>query len=103
MRVFQDRVAHLMRTGNFTTPRSASRSPSFTSGSTASSSSASSPSSEDSWIDIIALNARVTARASPTLLPFTAADIIDADDWLIEQPWPVMRMSEMVPPSSTSM
>jgi hypothetical protein len=30
-RVFHDRVAHLMRTGNFTTPRSASRSPSFTS------------------------------------------------------------------------
>jgi nitroimidazol reductase NimA-like FMN-containing flavoprotein (pyridoxamine 5'-phosphate oxidase superfamily) len=30
--VFQARVAHLMRTGNFTTPCSASRSPSFTSG-----------------------------------------------------------------------
>src|SRR5262249_8485746 len=27
--VFHDRVAHLMRTGNFTTPRSASRSPSL--------------------------------------------------------------------------
>ena len=45
----------------------------------------------------------MTARASSTLLPFTAADIIEADDWLIEQPWPVMRMSEIVPPSSTSM
>src|SRR5205807_7357624 len=32
-RVFQDRVAHLMRTGNLTTPWSASRSPIFTSGS----------------------------------------------------------------------
>src|SRR3954451_5388910 len=34
-RVFQERVAHLIRTGNFTTPRRASRSPSFTSGSPA--------------------------------------------------------------------
>ena len=44
--VFHARVAHLMRTGNFTTPRSASRSPSFTSASSAASSAvaASSPS-----------------------------------------------------------
>ena len=46
-----------------------------------------------SWIDIIALNARVRSRTSSTVLPFTAADIIDADDWLIEQPWPAMRTS----------
>ena len=30
-------------------------------------------------------------------LPFTAADIIDADDWLIEQPCPPMRMSWRTP------
>ena len=95
VRVFQERVAHLMRTGNLTTPRSASRSPSLTSG------------SRVLELGLVAverglvdrhhrLEARVTARASSTLLPFTAADIIDADDWLIEQPWPVMRMSEMV-------
>ena len=63
--------------------------------------SAPSPSSAGSWIDIIALNARVRARASSTVLPLTAADIIEADDWLIEQPWPPMRMSATVP-SSTS-
>src|SRR5262249_46352956 len=71
--VFHDNVAHLMRTGNFTTPRSASRSPSLMSGST-SIASPSPPSSADSWIDIIALNARVRARTSSTVLPFTAAD-----------------------------
>lgn len=88
-RVFQDRVAHLMRTGNFTTPRSASRSPSFVPGSASGSSTSSgspSESSSASWIDIIALNALTSSRASDTDLPFTAADIIEADDWLIEQP-----------------
>ena len=37
------------------------------------------------------LNARVIACASATVLPLTAVDIIDADDWLIEQPCPPMR------------
>src|SRR5581483_10332096 len=104
--VFHDNVAHLMRTGNFTTPCSASRSPSFTFGSGATASpSPSAPSvgrsSDCSWIDIIALKARVRARASSTVLPFTAADIIDADDWLIEQPCPLMRTSATRSPSST--
>jgi len=86
-RVFHDRVAHLMRTGNFTTPWRASRSPSFTSMSSPAGPSLSpSPSSRLSWIDIMPLKARMSARASSTLLPFTAADIIEADDWLIEQP-----------------
>jgi len=46
----------------------------------------SSPPSECSWIDIIALNERMSLRACSTGRPFTAADIIDADDWLMEQP-----------------
>ena len=41
----------------------------------------------------MALKAVVRSRTSSTVLPFTAADIIDAEDWLIEQPWPAMRMS----------
>ena len=47
------------------------------------------------------LKARTVARASATVLPLTAADIIEADDWLIEQPWPPIRMS-VTTPSSTS-
>ena len=47
------------------------------------------PSRRCSWIDIIDLNLRIVARVSARLLPLTAVDIIDADDWLIEQPWPV--------------
>jgi hypothetical protein len=84
-----------MRTGNFTTPCSASRSPSFTSGSGVGVSVPlpSPPSRRDSWIVISALNARVSARTSSTVLPFTAADIIEADDWLIEQPCPPILMS----------
>ncbi len=35
----------------------------------------------------------MVARASATDLPLTAADIIDADDWLMEHPWPPMRRS----------
>ena len=34
----------------------------------------------------MALKARMRRRASSTLLPFTAEDIIEAEDWLIEQP-----------------
>src|SRR5204862_4692938 len=63
-RVFQARVAHLMRTGNFTTPCRASRSPSFTpSSSSARSSPSASPSRRDSWMDISALKARISLRA----------------------------------------
>ena len=36
-------------------------------------------------------------RASATVFPFTAEDMSDADDWLIEQPWPAKRMSVTVP------
>ena len=35
------------------------------------------------------LKARTSARASSIVLPLTAADIIDAEHWLIEQPWPL--------------
>ena len=41
----------------------------------------------------MALNALVRSRTWARVLPLTAADIIEADDWLIEQPWPPMRMS----------
>ena len=34
----------------------------------------------------MALKARVRSWTSSTVLPLTAADIIEADDWLIEQP-----------------
>ncbi len=50
----------------------------------------------------MALNALVRSRTSSTDLPLTAADIIDAEDWLIEQPWPLMRMSSTTPTSFTS-
>ena len=39
-------------------------------------------------IDINDLKRRIRARASPAVLPITAWLIIDADDWLIEQPCP---------------
>ena len=45
------------------------------------------------------LEGPVRSRTSSTVLPLTAADIIDADDWLIEQPWPLMRMSSTTPSS----
>ncbi len=38
-----------------------------------------SPSSFDSWMDISALNARMSLRASSTGFPFTAELIIDVD------------------------
>ena len=50
----------------------------------------------------MALNARIRPRASAAVRPLTAADIIDADDWLIEQPWPEMRMSATRAPPSSS-
>ena len=45
----------------------------------------------------MALKARVSLRTSATVMPLIAADIIDADDWLIEHPVPPMRTSETVP------
>ena len=45
----------------------------------------------------------IVARLSPTRhKEDLAADIIEAEDWLIEQPWPLMRMSAIRPSSSTS-
>ena len=67
--VFHDRTAHLMRTGNFTTPCNASRSPSG----------AEVSGSPTSSMDIMCLKRWMSARASATGLPFTAALIIDAE------------------------
>ena len=47
----------------------------------------------------MALNARMRARASSTVLPLMAADIIEADDWLIEHPWPEIFTSCNAPSS----
>ena len=106
--VFQLSVAHLIRTGNLTTPCSAASSPSasmsMTSGSAASPPPPSAPSdgSVDSWIDIICLKVPISSRTSASDLPLTAADMSEADDWLIEQPVPAILMSARTP-SSTSM
>ena len=43
----------------------------------------------------------MSSRTSSTVLPLTAADIIEADDWLIEQPWPPILMSSTRPSPST--
>src|SRR5664279_264041 len=51
----------------------------------------------DSWIDIIPLKVRIRSRTSVTGLPLTAADIKEADDWLIEQPVPAIFMFETTP------
>src|SRR3546814_1222707 len=59
-------------------------------------------SSDCSWIDIMPLNARVSCSTSAIVLPFTADDIIDADDWLMEQPCPPMRMSFTTSPSKST-
>ena len=48
-----------------------------------------------------ALKAEVSCATSSIERPFTAAAIIEADDWLIEHPCPVKRRSRMLP-SSTS-
>src|SRR5664280_510757 len=107
--VFQLRVAHLIRTGNLTTPCSAASSPrasmSMASGSGASSGSPPSPAaagSVASWIDIIPLKVAISSRASSTVLTLTAAHISDADDWLIEQPVPPILMSATTPSSTSS-
>ena len=46
-----------------------------------------------------ALNARMSWRASSTVLPLIAALIIEVDAWLIEQPWPPIFTSATVPSS----
>ena len=61
----------------------------------------SAPGSVDSWMDIIPLKVGMRSRASLTGLPLTAADISEADDWLIEHPVPAILMSATTP-SSTS-
>ena len=38
-------------------------------------------------------------RAWANVLPLTAVDIMEADDWEIEQPWPETLRSAMTPPS----
>ena len=53
------------------------------------------------WIDIMCLKACTTRRTSATVRPLTAVDIIDADDWLIEHPWPPVD-SSTITPSRTS-
>src|SRR3954454_10373477 len=70
--VFHASVAHLIRTGNFTTPCKASRAPSLIS---ASDGWSPSPSSS---IDIIPLNLRTRARTSAIEWPLTAWLIIEA-------------------------
>ena len=90
--MFHESVAHLMRTGKRTTPCSAASSPKLDAGSSRSDFGLpalrrSSPRLRHfKWIDIIDLKERTRLRISSIDLPFTAADIIEADDWLIEQP-----------------
>ena len=47
------------------------------------------------------LKVRISWRTSSTGLPLTAADISEAEDWLMEQPEPPILTSASVP-SSTS-
>ena len=49
----------------------------------------------------MALKARMSWWASATVWPFTAALIIEAELWLIEQPWPAIFRS-WTTPSATS-
>ena len=84
-----------MRTGNFTTPRSASRSPRPEGTSGEPSCGDSWLSSPCSWIDIICLNERRVSRASSTVLPMTAVVIIEADDWLIDHEPPYTYETEL--------
>ena len=48
-------------------------------------------------MDIMPLKVRIRSRTSGTVFPFTAADINDAEDWLMEQPLPAILMSETTP------
>ena len=95
-----------MRTGNLTTPCRAASSPSSARStglaSAASPSSSVSGSSEASWIDISPLKVPMSSRTSSSSLPLTAADISEADDWLMEQPEPPILRSASLP-SSTRM
>ena len=43
----------------------------------------------------------ISRRTSPTGLPLTAADMSEAEDWLIEQPEPAILRSASVPSSTT--
>ena len=43
------------------------------------------------------LKARTRRRTSATLRPLMAVDIIDAEDWLIEHPWPPVDTSTIMP------
>ena len=45
-------------------------------------------------MDIMPLKVRIRSRTSATGLPFTAADMSEADDWLMEQPVPAILMSD---------
>ena len=54
-----------------------------------------------SWIDIMPLKVEISRRTSSTGLPLTAADISEADDWLMEQPEPPILRSASLPSSTT--
>jgi hypothetical protein len=45
-------------------------------------------------MDIIPLKVRMRSRTSGTGRPLTAADISEADDWLMEHPVPAILMSD---------
>ena len=47
----------------------------------------------------MARNALMVERAWAKVLPFTAVDIMEADDCEIEQPWPAIFRSVMTSPS----
>ena len=57
-------------------------------------------SSAASWIDIIPLKVPMSRRTSSTGLPLTAADISEAEDWLMEQPEPPILRSASLPSST---
>ncbi len=58
--------------------------------------------SVDSWMDIMPLKVWISWRTSGTGLPFTAADMRDADDWLMEHPVPAILMSDTTPSLTSS-
>src|SRR5438309_1538823 len=84
---FQGSTAHLIRTGYFFTPCSASRSPS---------------SSPPPSASIISLKLAITLSASARGFPRTCSVIIEADAWLMEQPRPLKCSSLTAAPSGES-
>ncbi len=52
-------------------------------------------------MDIIPLKVAMRCRTSESGRPFTAADMSDAEDWLMEHPVPPILMSESASPSTT--